>query len=254
MVKAALVALCLLAGAARADEKLDVPSMLHQADEAATQGSWGLVRGMTDEILLHAANLPPAELADTHKLAGVAAFYEQRLADAETHFVAYLRTEPDGHLDPALYPPEVREFFDGIHEKHRAELRAARPKARRYVMLNFVPVAGQLQNGDRTKGIVIGSLLGAFLVTNITSYLVLDKWCTQTSMNGMTGATCDDASSNHFHAAQTLRTINLVTGVAAILTYAFGVYDGVNVYRQRTRELSIQPYATSNSVGLVGHF
>jgi hypothetical protein len=42
------------------------------------------------------------------------------------------------------------------------------------------------------------------------------------------------------------------------LTYAFGVYDGVSGYRQRTRELAIEPYAlvtpTYATAGITARF
>ncbi len=46
-----------------------------------------------------------------------------------------------------------------------------------------------------------------------------------------------------------MRTINAISGVGAILTYAYGVYDGVKTYRRRTRESSMQPFVSSTTHG-----
>ena len=60
---------------------------------------------------------------------------------------------------------------------------------------------------------MIGALLGAFAVTNVTTYFVLRSWCTQTTANGRTSATCDSPTSNHYHAATDLRGVNITAGV-----------------------------------------
>src|SRR5262249_21362868 len=149
--------------------------------------------------------LGTADLAEAHRLAGLAAFYLQRQPDAERHFLEYLKLEPDGHLDPSLYPPEVLNYFNEVRSKHDVELRALR-RSKRYMALNLLPPAGQFQNGETTKGIVIASLLGAFAITNVTSYFVLRSWCTEVAGNTTT-ATCDD-HKDHTHAAETLRGLN----------------------------------------------
>jgi len=245
-----VIAIALLAGLAHADP--DAATALRDANTAATTADWAKVVELTDPLL--ARPLAPAELAEAHRLAGIAAFYQQRLPDAEAHFLAYLKAEPDARLDPALVPPEAVEYFNSVASKYRAQLRALKPKPKRSIWLNLVPVAGQFQNGERGKGIVLGALLGSFVVANVTTYFVLRSWCNETSANGRTGATCDSAASDHYQSASKLRTVNLVTGIGAIAIYVFGVYDGVTRYREITRELSIQPYATTNSVGIQGRF
>src|SRR6185295_19835054 len=96
--------------------------------------------------------LPPGDLAEAHRLAGIAAFFAQRNTDAETHFLAYLRIDLDGRLDPALYPPDVVAFFNDVASRHAAELRAQRAALpKRSWWLTLLPPLGQRQNGDRTK-------------------------------------------------------------------------------------------------------
>src|SRR5690606_23204411 len=134
--------------------------------------------------------LPPADLAEAHRLAGMAAFYHHQRRDlAEAHFLAYLKIDLDGRLDPALYPPEVVGFFDEVRTKHQAELRARRPRARSYWLLNLIPPGGQLQNREPRKAWVIGGLLGGFAIGNVTTYLVLRSWCTRVSGSGGSSAT-----------------------------------------------------------------
>lgn len=220
---------------------------LRDGNAAAAEGDWSRVTALVDPLLRD--QLPPAELAEAHRLAGIAAYFQQRATAAEHHFLAYLRLELDARLDPALYPPEVVNFFNDVRIRHQAELRArdkARRPPKRYWILNLVPPLGQVQNGDRTKAYVFGGLIGAFAIGNVTSYLVLRSWCTRVSGSGGASATCDERESG----AARLRAVNIATGVGLILAYGFGVYDGVSNYRRRE---SMQPFvAPATGGGVVG--
>jgi len=220
---------------------------LREANDAATAGDWARVGALVGPLVepRRASTLPPADLAEAYRLSGMAAFYGQRRDVAEAHFLAYLKIDLDGRLDPALYPPEVVGFFDEVRTKHQGELRARRPKARRYWLLNLVPPGGQIQNGERGKAWVIGGLIGAFAIGNVTTYLVLHSWCTRVSGDGGSSVTCDEGT-DHARSASTLRGINIVTGIGLIATYAYGVYDGARSYRRRE---TVQPFVAGVSGG-----
>jgi len=248
VVKALAIVMLLVVTAAA--EPSDPSSTLRDANAAATAGDWDKVSAQVDPLL--ANSLAPADLAEAHRLAGLAAFFHGDKTAAEFHFLAYLRIDLEGHLDPALYPPEVVSFFDGVRASHAAELRShTRGKLRWYIAP--VPVASQLQNGETTKGIVIGSLFGAFAITNVTSYLVLRSWCHDV------GSTCDASGTNHYRAAERLQTVNIASGIAALAVLGYGVYDGVVGYRRRTRSLALEPYVApgtdgSTTFGIAGSF
>lgn len=220
--------------------------VLREGNTAATSGDWQQVSQLVDPLLR--GQLPPADLAEAHRLAGLAAFFQGRRLDAENHFVAYLRIDLDAQLDPALYPPEVITFFADIKTKYNAELRARRPKQTRRWYLTLLPPLGQWENGQKTKAVVIGGVLGAFLVANIGSAILLRSWCTRVSDVGGSSLTCDKGG-DHYGSAPTLRAVNVIGGVGAILTYVYGVYDGVKNYRRRTREQSMQPFVSTADHG-----
>jgi len=257
----ALVLLVLLAGSALAQPSVepsaDPAIALREANAAATAGDWAAVSAFVQPLL--ARQLDRGDLAEANRLAGIAALFAQPPdhAKAEQHFVAYLRIDLDGHLDPALYPPEVVNFFNDVRARHAAELKALRPKDRkRYAILSVLPPFGQFQNGDKVKGIVIGSLLGAFAITNVTTYFVLRSWCFRQQGMGGSSTGCDGETTpeqNHNSSATTLRALNITAGVGLILTYAYGVYDGIRGYRRDSRERALLPYATSsNGTAMVG--
>jgi hypothetical protein len=232
-----------LARIAAAQPGIDPAATLRDANTAATQGEWDKVAQSVEPLL--AQSLEPADLAEAHRLAGLAAYFHHDTRLAESHFLAYLRIDLQGHLDPALYPPEVVSFFDDVRVRHAAELRARTPHAKAHWYLTLVPYAAQAQNGETGKGIVLASLVGAFAITNVTTYFMLRSWCHDQ------GSTCDASGTDHFHAAQRLQTVNVVAGLGLIATYLYGVYDGVSGYRRRAREQTFAPYATPTNDGAV---
>jgi hypothetical protein len=246
----ALAIIMLLAASAAAQPSVAPPSdpgvALREANAAATAGDWARVSAYVQPLL--SRQLDRADLAEAHRLAGIAALFAQPAdqAAAEQHFVAYLKIDLDGHLDPALYPPEVVNFFNDVRARHAAELKALRPKGKRYAILSVVPPVAQFQNGDKTKGIVIASMLGAFAITNVTTFLVLRSWCSHVEGDGGGSSTCDEGGE-HASSATTLRGLNITAGVGLIVTFAYGVYDGVRGYRRDTRERALAPFATSTN-------
>ena len=235
-----IAALLVLCAVAHAQTPADA---LREGNTAAAQGDWQKVSSLVAPLLR--GQLSPADLGEAHRLAGIAAFFQNQREAAEAHFVDYLRIDLDGQLDPALYPPDVVNFFNDVRSLHDAELRARRPKTRRYWILNLIPPGGQIQNGDRTKAYVIGGLLGALAITNVTSFLVLRSWCSEVSGSSGSSVTCDKGG-DHSSSAPALRVVNIASGIGLILTYGFGVYDGVKGYR---RKESMQPFVAPPSAG-----
>ena len=236
-----LLVLAIAVRVAGAQPGMDPSSALRDANTAAGTGEWSRVTALTVPVM-SSPNL--ADRAEAFRLHGLATFFQDRKDIAERDFVTYLRLDPDGHLDPALYPPEVITFFDDVRARHSPELRR-QPK--RYAVLTLLPPFAQFQNGDRTKGWVITGLLGAFAAVNVTTYFVLRSWCHDN------GDTCDASGVNHLAAAQHLETINIAGGVALIGTYLYGVYDGVANYRARSA-LYVVPESGGATVGISGRF
>jgi hypothetical protein len=74
--------------------------------------------------------LGDADLVELHKLAGLSAFHLHRTEDAERHFRALLRLDPDFSLDPFAVPPPTVEFVDTLREQMAAELDLVRQERR----------------------------------------------------------------------------------------------------------------------------
>lgn len=216
---------------------------LMQANQHANQGEWGDVQRLATAVLAGAPS--KGDQAEAHRLLGLAAFYLQAFDQAEGEFVAYLKLDLDGRLDPALIAPEAVTFFESVRARHAGELRALRPRPKRNWALNLLPPLGQFQNQERIKGIVLGSSLFVLAATNVTTYFVLRSWC------GSTSRVCDESGVDHTGAAKQLRTLNYVSGVAAIGTFVYGVIDGTRGYRRRTHQLQFAVTADETTTGFV---
>lgn len=242
MVIRAAILIALWTAVAGAQPTAATSDVLRQGNTAALAGDWSGVAQLI-EPLFH-RDLAQPDLGEAHRLAGIAAFFQQQPDAAERHFLAYLRLELDGRLDPALYPPDVVAFFNDIASRHAAELRALHIKPGGSWFFTAIPPVGQFQNGDRVKAYVIGGVLVASLAINLTTYSYLRRWCNHTDGRAGGTLTCDE-DGDHTRAAQRLRPYNIASGIVAIAAYAYGVVDAAWGYRRRSREPAVQPFVAA---------
>ena len=217
----ALLVVLAIAAPARADQTSspEAASALASANAAAAIGDWAVVDTTLAPLHRPDVTLSTADRAELLRLSGLAAYFGGRLDQADATWLAYLRIDLDGRLDPSTVPPEAITYFESVRSRHGAELRALRPRptpARRWWVLNFVPPVGQIQNREPDHAFWIGGAIVGTLALNLTSYGVLRAWCDEGDR------TCD----GHERSAPTLRIVNIVAGVAAIGAYAYGVIDG----------------------------
>jgi hypothetical protein len=248
----ALAVIGLWIGVAHADPGASTSDRLRQGNAAALAGDWPRVAQLVEPLLQHPLAAP--DLAEAHRLAGLAALFEQHAELAERHFLAYLRLAPTGRLDPALYPPEAVTFFSDVASRHAAELREPSPRS---WWLTLIPPLGQLQNGEATKAYALGGVLGALLVADLTSYYFLNKWCQVTDGPKGSGLTCYNGGDRNHDAAR-LRPYNIASGIGVLAVYAYGVVDGILGYRRRSHELALEPFVTAapdrGTLGILARF
>lgn len=205
---------------AQVTSSADAAAALAEANRAAAIGDWATVEATLAPLHRPGVSLSIADRAEVLRLSGLVAYFAGRLDQADADWLAYLRLDLDGRLDPATVPPEAVTYFETVRSRHGAELRALRPRpkpARRWWVLNLVPPVGQIQNGERDRALWIGGALVGTLAINLTTYGVLRSWCDERDR------TCD----GHERSAPTVRGINIAAGVAAITAYVLGVVDGV---------------------------
>lgn len=224
--------------------------VLRQAGDAVESGSYQRAVELVAPLIQPTGERPgatallePGDRAEAWRIYGLALFFLDRRQDAERAFLHYLKLDVEAGLDPALVPPEAIVFFEEVRSKHAAELRQYRPKpeAKRYWALNFIPVVGQLQNRHDLKGWLIAGTGAALLATNVTTYVLLDRWCDTPTEE------CESGGQPRNGAARTLKTINLVTGLALAGLVVYSVADGFLHYKPIDSE---SPQSRSTQVGL----
>jgi hypothetical protein len=212
-VRAVVLGLLLVASVAQAD-----PKDLRAAQSSFTSGEYEQAATLAGELV--GAGLSPAERSEAWRIYGLSLYFLGRRTEADAALLSYLKLDPDARLDPALIAPDAVVFFEEVRTRHAGEILAAKPRRpRRHLkILNFLPPAGQFQNGQRAKGWVLGALEVTFLATNLTTFALLSTGCDS-------DLTCGDGPAN-LTRARTLRTVNLVSGALFLGTYLYGVIDG----------------------------
>lgn len=174
-----------------------------------------------------------AEIAEAHRVRGLAHFFLGAYDDAERELLAYLELDLDATLDPTQYPPEAVTFFEDVRTRHSAALKKKRPRQRRYKILNLLPPVGQIQNKQYTRAWVFGGLELGLAATNITTYFMLRSRCENQGFTCESGLAADTAS------ARRLKFLNYASGVAFLGVYLYGVIDGFRGYGRRSQERAV---------------
>jgi hypothetical protein len=202
---------------------------LEAASAALQAGDFGQAASLAGPVArgtaAGAAGLARADRAEAWRLLALSLYFLGRADGAEAAFLEYLKLDVDAHLDPALVPPEALTFFEDVRTRHASELARYRPRPRRSLLPALLPPLGQFQNGDHLKGWIIGGAELALLTTNLTSYMLLRRWCD----------TEDQTCAGHVNDARTARTVNIVSGVALLGVVAYGIVDGVIGHRRQAR-------------------
>jgi len=150
---------------------------------------------------------------------GIGLYLTGRAPGAEATFLELLRLRPDSTLDPRTTRPDVVTFFERVRSRHSLENSAsARENNHKTFLLNFLPPLGQIQNGNRGRALLFGSVELVAAVTAGTTYGLLKKW-------EMQGHTFSDTNQANF-----FRTLNWVALGVLGATYVLGVVDGISGY------------------------
>ncbi len=160
-----------------------------------------------------------AQRATALRLLGVGLYLTDRKEGAHAAFFEWLRVAPTADLDPTVTRPEVVAFFKDIRRRHQADIarsQAAVAASRKNFAWNFVPPAGQFQNGDAGRAWALLAVEAAALGAAVTTRLVLRSW---------QGPYHD--FGEHESAARTLKTWNAISVGVLGAAVAAGILDGV---------------------------
>jgi len=227
---AALLTVEIAADSARADET-PAPARGQDADRAPSNAFAALVRAEAayaygDMVQVVEAARPVAEgtlpstveqRARALRFLGIGLFLTNRALGAENAFAELLRVDPHARLDPTTARPEVVAFFEDIRHQH-----VAREHASRTFIWNLLPPVGQFQNGDTTKGWIVGGVELAALAALVGSRAVLYSWHNRDNTYGPGGS--------HDSDARVLKVVGYASAGVLATTYLYGVVDGIVHY------------------------
>jgi hypothetical protein len=235
-----LVATLAATAAAQPGDTADSAELLSAAENSIAAGEYDRAIELAGSVV-SAEAAAKADFAEAHRLLGLAHYFRGDTATAEAEFLAYLKLDLDGRLDPAVVPPEAVAFFEDVRARHAVELRKLRPRQRRFMWLNLLPPGGQIQNRQYTKAWVLGGVEVALAATHLTTFFVLRSWCDNPDN------TCVDGGTDIPDKARKWRTVNYLSGAALIGVYVYGVIDGFRGFRRTSRERA-QPVVTATPV------
>lgn len=196
------------------------------------------------------------------RLYGISLFLTGRKEGAILVFRRAIDLDPTLRLNPRLVPPQVVSAFDRVRKKRLHErVRKLKPLKERYAILNFLPPAGQFQNGEHVKA---WSLLAAevgLLSLNIASIAILrsSKYRHGGSfvVQDVDGKIVEDNRT----LAKTMMALNYTSFALLIGTLVYGIVDGYLVMNRQIKkekarrrflrkQLTVTPLASPAGGGL----
>jgi hypothetical protein len=176
----------------------------------------------------------PEEQTESFRLLGMGLFLTDRPLGAENAFTELLRKNPNARLDPTTTRPELVAFFESVRRQH-----LSRELSQRRLFWNFLPPAGQFQNGDRITGWMLLGIEVASFATLVTTRIITYSW--RDSHNTAPGNESADDK---------LRITNIVSAVVLGATIVYGVADGLLGYYRPTapKRFSLQIHPENGGI------
>lgn len=230
-------------------------SQLSQAADALRKGDHVKAGALSAPIAQSVDTIGKQDRAEAWRIYALSLYFAKRLQDSERAFVEFLKLKPNAHLEPSLVAPEAIIFFESVRSRNAATLHQYRPKSKtkRRWILNWLPPAGQVQNGQRTKAVVIGITGVMLMAANLTTFFMLRDWCDES-----TGVCTNSAGESVRSKAKTFRAINLSTAAAFGALYAYAVIDGLVYFRRKRTKKSVSvgvvPGPDGAYVSILGRF
>ena len=266
---------------------------LKRARDRYEFGAWADTAGGVRLLLLNHPDLTEHQSIEAYRLLGLAEYQLGDRDQARAAFVNLLSLDPDFSLDPFLVPPPIVEFFDKVKQDREPQLGPLRERKRQLkeqqrlaeeaqrqllaeeqvragppakilrvqeniYLFNWLPLgAGQFQNGQRTKGLVIATSQLVLGAVNLTSVLLHNqiasdrsRYCTIRDTANCSNPPITDSDR------RLLNNLDLARYITAGLfwaIYAYGVIDAHVNYVPRI-ETEVTPDRAGGEVKLSWSF
>lgn len=238
----AMVTVALPAATHAAGETAPPVSAAVSLEKARAAYEYGDMEMVVDEARVVAegrAHPTADQRAQALRYLGIGLFLTGRTEGAETAFFDLLRLKPGVHLDPTTTRPDVVAFFEGVRARHANEIRqAAETGGGKRFIWNFLPPAGQFQNGHAARGWTIAAIEVLSLGATIATYAQLKAWENPT----------EHTFGDHADDARTFKTLNYLSAGVFVATLVVGIVDGIANYRN-DRDIEVLSFVTPGGVG-----
>jgi len=220
--------------AGEAPPPADAAAVLEKARAAYEYGDMEMVVDEARAVAEGRVRPTPAQRAQALRYLGIGLFLTGRMEGAETAFYDLLRLKPGLHLDPTTTRPDVVAFFENVRTRHATEiLKAAETTSGKHFIWNFLPPAGQFQNGHAARGWTIGAIELLSLGATIATYAQLKAWENPS----------DRTFGDHADDAKTFKTLNYASAGIFAVTLVVGIVDAIANYHN-DRDVEVMSFAT----------
>jgi len=200
------------------------------------------------------------QVLQAHKLLGISHVFEKNRTEAAKEFLAILSIRPTYRLDPLVDPASAVRQFEEVKKRNADKIRQILDRERREAVrhrlaeerrraedrrlrllagqanlviertvvehpywINFVPLAGQFQNGHRTKGFVLLGTQVGLAALSLGSGLGV-YW-------GYTGRAL---TREEYDRARALSIVQVASAGLCAAAVAYGIIDALYYHRSRT--------------------
>ncbi len=194
-----------------------------------------------EEYLIESSDEPSDRQLLAKAYLGASQFILGRHSVATGWFLSILRDNYEYEVNPVYFPPEIVAFFN---EVKLTVSPVVFKKEQKHFYLNFLPFgAGQFQNKEYIKGVLIAGLEVIALSVNLDTYFrrkALEEG----------GMYPEDRLSE----AKRLQNIQIISGGIFIAGYIYGVIDSYLDYRKKDKEIGLSFFNQGTLVSLTYKF
>lgn len=162
------------------------PSLVQQMVIAFQQLDYGTAQKIGNQIISDFRKYSPMDLLEAHKILGVIAYHDGRIAEANIQFEQALSIDRTANLDSVYVSPKIIQFFEELKANYNSKQTSTeteRPAYYRYLIqpdprplatLRSIafPGWGQLYKNDRTKGYILITASALLIVSTATFHFL----------------------------------------------------------------------------------
>jgi len=212
---------------------------LQCAQESFQYGRYIVVVQALRDPIEQGAFTDQADRKEAMRIYGISLFLAGRKQAAQLIFSRLSELDPTLRMDPRLVPPEVVGAYRSIRRQRLVRRLHHIPKANRgWLVLNFLPPAGQFQNHQYVKASLILTAEVSLVAANATSWSILRSPKYRHSGSYVVQDAEGNIIEDHRSLAKSMLVVNYVSFALLIGTIIYGIVDGWVVLNHRRKAMT----------------